>query len=307
MKDNSISVSAKLFRWLYWKAGVKKLFSLPREEFERKIRSINARRGFAVPTDKKAVYRHEKIFGQYDCLVACPFEQRSKRAVLFFFGGGMILDSDAADRGLAAKMANETGMDVWFPYYPLCLDHSIKETYEVCFACYRKMVEIYGDGNVSTCGFSSGGALAIGMALHNNALGRPVAQPCHIVAASPGEVPWNEAEINRMKALNDKDPAVSAQFMMDVEMYMRHGEIDIPGYMLSGSKGDFTGIEDLHFYYSSDEVLYGAAPCFEKACRKYNVSYTMDVKPGMVHCYCMLPFTPEGRAKWREIIEILKR
>ena len=37
-------------------------------------------------------------------------------------------------------------------------------------------------------------------------------------------------------------------------------------YKLSGSRGDFTGVGDSHFFYSADEVLYGALPDFEEAC-----------------------------------------
>ena len=36
------------------------------------------------------------------------------------------------------------------------------------------MIGIYGGGNVSTCGFSSGGALALGIAAHNNAQPEPL-------------------------------------------------------------------------------------------------------------------------------------
>ena len=36
------------------------------------------------------------------------------------------------------------------------------------------MVMLHGGGNVSTCGFSSGGALALGIAAHNSALGHPL-------------------------------------------------------------------------------------------------------------------------------------
>ena len=77
----------------------------------------------------------------------------------------------------------------------------IRDRYE----CYRRMVGLYGGGNVSTCGFSSGGALALGIAAHNNAQPEPLPQPRHIVAVSPGEVPWNDAERARMQALNERD------------------------------------------------------------------------------------------------------
>ena len=76
------------------------------------------------------------------------------------------------------------------------------------YECYRKMITLYGGGNVSTCGFSSGGALALGIAAHNNAQPEPLPQPRHIVAVSPGEVPWNDAEKARMQALNERDVSI---------------------------------------------------------------------------------------------------
>ncbi len=53
---------------------------------------------------------------------------------------------------------------------------------------------------------------------------------------------------------------------------------NVPDYMLSGSRGDFTGVGDIHFFYSADEVLYGALPDFEEACKRANVPYTV-VRP----------------------------
>ena len=106
------------------------------------------------------------------------------------------------------KLCRETGCDVWFPFYPLCMEHCITETYAMVYECYRKMIALYGGGNVSTCGFSSGGALALGIAAHNNAQPEPLPQPRHIVAVSPGEVPWNDAEKARMQALNERDVSI---------------------------------------------------------------------------------------------------
>ena len=83
----------------------------------------------------------------------------------------MMLGSDKGDVSVVGKLAKETDCDVWFSYYPLCTDHCITESYDIAFECYRQMIELYGARNVSACGFSSGGAIAIGIALHNNAIG----------------------------------------------------------------------------------------------------------------------------------------
>ena len=78
-------------------------------------------------------------------------------------------------------------------------------------------------------------------------------------------------------------------------------------YRLSGSRGDFTGVGDIHFFYSADEVLYGALPDFEEACKRANVPYTVSARPKMVHCYCMLPIFREAKEDFAKIVDILKK
>ena len=89
----------------------------------------------------------------------------------------MVIGPDKGDLPVMRKLCRETGYDVWFPFYPLCMEHCITETYEMVYECYRRMLELYGGGNVSTCGFSSGGALALGIAAHNNAQPEPLPPP----------------------------------------------------------------------------------------------------------------------------------
>ena len=110
-----------------------------------------------------------------------------------------------------------------------------------------------------------------------------------------------------MKALNDSDVGVDYAFMSSVEKFMRRGESDVPVYMLSGSRGDYTGVSDIHFFYSSDEVLYGALPDYEESCKRAGVSYTVTARPGMVHCYCMFPYFREAKEDFAKIVEILKK
>ena len=128
-------------------------------------------------------------------------------------------------------------------------------------------------------------------------------RPRHIVAVSPGEVPWNDAERARMQALNERDVAIDYAFMVTVEKFMRHGRENVPDYMLSGSRGDFTGVGDIHFFYSADEVLYSALPDFEEACKRANVPYTVSARPKMVHCYCMLPIFKEAKEDFVKIVD----
>lgn len=301
-----MSISASLLRIAYKLSGAKKSLTLPEEELRVVIEKQNRHRGVFTPTDHKAHYEMITVNG-FPCLIVRENPKPAKRAVLYFFGGGMVIGPDKGDLSVMRKLCRGSGCDVWFPFYPLCTEHCITETYDMVYECYRRMITLYGGGNVSTCGFSSGGALALGIATHNNAQQEPLPQPKHIVAVSPGEVPWNDAEKARMQALNPKDVSIDYAFMAKAEAFMRHGQEHVPDYMISGSKGNFTGVEDIHFFYSADEVLYGALPDFEAACKRANVPYTAFARPKMIHCYCMLPFFKEAKEDFAKIVEILKK
>ena len=305
-ENKRISAFAHLLHGVYKISGAKKTFGLPEDKIAKVIEKQNRNRGVFTPNDRKAHYETITVSG-FPCLIVKENEQPSKRAILYFFGGGMVIGPDKGDLPVMRKLMRDTGCDVWFPFYPLCMEHCITETYDMVYECYRKMIELYGGGNVSTCGFSSGGALALGIAAHNIAQPEPLPQPRHIVAVSPGEVPWNDAEKARMQALNEKDVAIDYAFMVTVEKFMRHGCENVPNYMISGSRGNFSGVGDIHFFYSRDEVLYGALPDFEGACKRAKVPYTTFARPKMVHCYCMLPYFKEAREDFAKITDILKK
>lgn len=103
------------------------------------------------------------------------------------------------------------------------------------------------------------------------------------------------------------DVAIDYAFMAKGEKLMRHGQSDVPDYMLAPSRGDYSGVGDIHFYYSTDEVLYGALPEFEQACVRANVPYTVTARQRMIHCYCMLPYYKEAKEDFAKIVEILKK
>ena len=324
-----MSIFASILRSVYKLSGAKKAFALPEDALRKEIEKQNRHRGVFTPTDRKAYYETIAVNG-FLCLIVREHPKPSERAILYFFGGGMVIGPDKGDLPVMRKLCRETGCDVWFPFYPLivihkkkitlipgcdvwfpfyplCMEYCITETYAMVYECYRKMIGLYGGGNVSTCGFSSGGALALGIAAHNNAQPEPLPQPRHIVVVSPGEVPWNDAERARMQALDERDVSIDYAFMVTVEKFMRHGCKNVPDYMLSGSRGDFTGVGDIHFFYSADEVLYGALPDFEEACKRANVPYTVSARPKMVHCYCMLPIFKEAKEDFAKIVDILKK
>lgn len=261
---------------------------------------------------KKAKYSKCKLldFSGYPCVVYYKNNFSSNNATLLLYGGGMITGPDKMDYSLADRLANETGRDVYFPMYPLCIDNSIAKTYSVSHQVYQTMLETYGAKHINVLGFSSGATLAIGIFLYNNELKNPLAPADKIIAVSPGGLPDLESDEDKkimaeLEELSKKDILVDAKYFKTAREILKHNE-DVPEYMLNSLKGNFNNFPKTHFYYGESESLYAYAPYFCKELQKYNVPYKLTVGKGMCHCYPLPRLFKEGREAQDQIIEQLK-
>lgn len=100
-----MSVFASLLRGVYKLSGAKKAFTLPEEEILKVIEKQNRSRGVFVPTDHKAHYETIRVNG-FPCLIVRENPQPAKRAILYFFGGGMVIGPDRGDLPVMRKLAH---------------------------------------------------------------------------------------------------------------------------------------------------------------------------------------------------------
>ena len=312
-----MSATYKIASAIVRMAGVKKMFLKNKEEILEYARGQNAKVVFDLDKAKKRAERKNYYLIARDVMgYRLISYQKNKSpgegAVLYLFGGGMITQPDKLDFALSERIMEQTDKDVWFLFYPLCSeDVKIDKTYEVSFETYRLMTETYKAENISVLGFSSGACLALGIFLHNNAIGSPVKMPGKIISVSPGGIPDVTLEANKdiwekVNALNHKDVMIDPTYIKTAREIAK-GDADIPEYMLDGTVGDFTGFPKTYFYYGENECLYAFADEFKKAMEKYHVPYEIIVGKGMCHCYPLVRFFREGRVAQDEIIELLKR
>lgn len=282
------------------------MFAQSEEEILESVKKTNEKCNFKIPTDNACIYSDVVIQEVHHCLRMQKEEQPAKKAILFFFGGGMIRGCNDGVVKSARKYGERSGRDVWLPYFPLCTDHCVTETYDMIYNTYKEMLKVYEPKNIALVGFSSGGAMAIGLCCHINALKEEnVSMPGLIVAVSPGSVPYSDEEKQKMEELNPLDIMLDKRFMAEVVKGIMVKGQEVPDYMVHTVLGDYSNFPMTHIYYATHEILYAEAEYFEKAFKKYNSKYEMHIKEGMFHCYPSFTFYPEGKEAEDQIVGYL--
>ena len=289
--------------------NIRRILIGTKEEVLTRVSKMNAKnRQFTMPTDKKAHYTDHPVQGKYHCPEINMTAKRKKKAVLFVFGGGMIIGSDKGDIVLSRRIASETNTDIWFPYYPLCHEHDMLENVRMIYECYAKMLQFYRPENIVFLGFSSGGALILDLITYINELndnGRNIPMPGLLIPVSPASIPVTEAERERIRKLDSRDVMIPASYFDLADDIMRHGHT-IPKKYIATAHGDFRNAPMTHFYYGSAENVYAFAPSYAESYRKAGAKCVIHVGKGMHHCYALQPSVPGCLAAFEEIMQLIR-
>ena len=300
-----MSVRYEILKCLVKAAGIKRHWvSKSTEELLENRRRQNAKN--RIPELKDDAFEISRIDVMGFPVLKLIHKEHTDHANLFLIGGGMVSAPRPGSVKKALRIAKETGLDLFIPYYPLCTDYPLTKAYEMIHETYKVMLQSYRAEKISVLGTSSGGNLALGMIPYINDGHADTPVPGHIIAISPGTCVETDEEWQRMLELDRKDVAIPAQYMKTAVEIMRHGDDSVPEYMIWLQKGDFTGRPRVTFIYGSDETLYACAPSFEAAMKKYGVDYRMIVGEGMFHCYPVFPVCREAKEGWNMMIRIMK-
>ena len=285
-------------------SGLKKRMDQSAEEIIAMKKKQNAKNRIPDLRDNEVIVQKTEVMGF--TVLRILHHPRSEKANLFIIGGGMVTPPRPGSIRNAVKIAKETGLDLYVPYYPLCTDWPLTKAYEMIHATYLEMLQHYTPGNISVLGTSSGGNLALGMVSYINESAPDTPMPGYIMAISPGTCVETEEEWQRMLELDRKDVAIPAQYMKTAVDIMKHGDDNVPDYIIWLQKGNFSNCPYVTFIYGSDETLYACAPSFEAAMKKYGVDYEMIIGEGMFHCYPVFPVCKEAKEGWAMMVRKVK-
>jgi epsilon-lactone hydrolase len=218
------------------------------------------------------------------------------KVILYFHGGGYLVGSPETHRGLAARLALETGCAVCLPAYRLVPAHPFPAAWDDADAAWDALMERgCRPQDVVLAGESAGAGLALSLCARLCARGTP---PAGVVAFSPWTDMTGQSASLRTNAT--RDPLLPAE-----------GFATLVGHVLAGHPADdprasplfadFPGCPPILFQVGETEILRDDTVTLATRLRGQGAEVTLKVWPHVPHAWqLMVGRLPEADAAVRQ-------
>ncbi|GGO95499.1 alpha/beta hydrolase [Stakelama pacifica] len=199
-------------------------------------------------------------------------------AILYVHGGGYVLGSAEAYRGLASQIATRAGRPVFVVDYALAPENPFPAAYDDVSKVYVALAEMTG-GKVALMGDSAGGGAVLSVAMNRS---EETPAPVAIVAYSPWTDPALMGESVQTRA--DVDPILTEQSLSDGARQYLAGA-DKSDSRVNALAGDFTRLPPVRIDVGDDEILLDDSLRFESLAGEAGRQVETHVWKGMVHVF----------------------
>ncbi len=221
------------------------------------------------------------------------------RAVLYLHGGGFMAPISAWQVRYAARMADDLGVRVVLPDYPLAPEHSWRDSHDDLVALATRLAT---EGDLVLAGDSSGGGLALAVAESLRDRGGP--QPERLLLISP----WVDLTTSTpdTAALDAIDPWL---FLGKVQAYAgwwAGTPDDLGRPEVSPGLGDLAGLPPALMFCGTRDLLVPGCRLLARRAAEAGWGLTYVEEPDLIHVYPLLPGIPEARRAWRLSVDFLR-
>ena len=283
-----------MLRFFIKELGIKKVFE-NKKKFESILKEKHTEKKYVLPARSiKSKVSKEEIDGNdiYHFYVG-----NSDTVILYLHGGAYMNDPIFFHLKFVDRLVRKTGLEAYFPIYPLAPNHNYKETYDLLLKQYKKIIDM--NKNVVIIGDSAGGGLALGFSLYLKNLSMKL--PNKLVLISPWvDVTLKNPEIKKYEKI---DPILSKYGLTKIGKIWA-GDLDLHDYRVSPIYSSFVDLPSTMLIAGKREILYPDIQLLNDKMIQDGVKTEMIVKNKMYHIYPLYaPF--EGKKVFKRIAEYI--
>ena len=223
---------------------------------------------------------------------------RARGVILYCHGGGYIVGSPRAYRGLAGRLAALTQCDVAVIDYRLAPEHVYPAAPDDALAAYRALLARGIDpASIVFAGDSAGGNLALVTLLRARDRGMPLPSAAALLS------PWTDLTGSgaSIRANAKLDPMLPANRIEDAAR-LYSPTVDLGHPDVSPLFGEFHGLPPLSVHVGTTEILLDDSRRLAERARRHGVEVELKTWHRMPHVFPMFAdVLPEGRRALDEI------
>jgi acetyl esterase/lipase len=241
--------------------------------------------------------------GELDAEWMIPPGAGRDKVILYFHGGGLVVGSIKAHRGIVSKFVEGTGFSALIFDYALAPEHPFPAGLNDCLAAYHYLLaEGTEPTNIVFMGDSGGGNLVFTSLLALKERGAPL--PAATVALSPWTDLTNSGESWETNAKHDSLTWKSSQTIFS-DYYV--GEHHATNPLISPLFGDLTGLPPISIYAGGHESMLSDSTRFAEKAQAAGVDVKLTIGEGLFHCYpACAPLFPEATEAKDEICDFIR-
>lgn len=278
------SFQGALVRWLL---RCSKIWNQPLADIRKSMEAVKADR---MP---EGILHDSVSLGGVECETFQHLENKPRKVILYFHGGGFCLGIYPSNRSFAAYLAKQTGANVMLPNYRLAPEHPYPAALDDAVAVYQAALPMAGNGLI-VAGDSSGCALAVSalQVLRQSNQQMPELIGCITPVfdlAGKGET---------IKTLAKKDPFQMSDPLSVAKIYL--GDQNPASPAISPLYGELTGLPPVLIHAAERDVFLSDSVRFARQAEAAGVPVRLVRWPGMWHIFHMQHrFVPEAREAFR--------
>ncbi len=232
--------------------------------------------------------------------VLTPRARQVQRTLYYVHGGGFMAPIDAFHVRYATRLADAIGARVVMPDYPLAPEHSWRDSHDALVEDAQRWST--QPGGIVLAGDSAGGGLALAMALSMRERGLEPAT--HLLMHAP----WVDLTTSTPEttAAAARDPWLSLTKMEAYALWWAGTEADLGRPEVSPALADLTGLPRALMLYGTRDLLHPGCRLLAGRAADAGWDLTAIEEPDLIHVYGLLPFIPEARRAFDQVVEFLR-
>lgn len=231
--------------------------------------------------------------------VLTPRGRPVTRTLHYLHGGAFMAPIDPMHVRYATRLADAIGARVVMPDYPLAPEHTWADSHDALVADATRWAA--EDGGAVLAGDSAGGGLALAVAVGMRDRGAPPAT--HLVMHAPWvDLTTSTPETHEVDAI---DPWLFIGKLHAYAGWWAGSPDDLGRPEVSPALADLAGLPRAMVLYGTRDLLHPGCRLLVRRAAEAGWDLTAVEEPDLIHVYGILPFAPEARRAFRQVVAFL--